>query len=397
MIIDQLTELAVDISSVKFDPANARKHNKKNIEAIKTSLTKFGQRAPIVVQKEGMICRAGNGRLEAARSLGWDKIAAVIVDEGDVEATAFAITDNRTAELAEWDGDVLGDLLGALDDDLRIGWDEKDLKDIFGENMVPGLTDPDEMPQKVPERVSAGDLWILGNHRLLCGDSTSLENVARLMGGEKADQLITDPPYNVAYVGKTKEKLEIDNDRMSDSDFREFLKNALAAADSVMKPGAVFYIWHPDSGGYDFRGACKDNDWQVRQCLIWNKNHMVMGRQDYHWKHEPCLYGWKKGQGHLWATDRKQVTVLEFDRPSASREHPTMKPVELFAYQLCNNTKEEDLVIDLFLGSGTTIMAAQTRNRRCFGLELDPHYCDVILKRWEDFTGEKAKKSRAKK
>lgn len=202
--------------------------------------------------------------------------------------------------------------------------------------------------------------------------------------------MITDPPYNVAYEGKTKEALKIKNDAMSDSNFREFLGDAFTAATAVMKPGAVFYIWHADSEGYNFRGACHDAGLKVRQCLIWKKNALVLGRQDYHWKHEPCLYGWKDGAGHLWATDRKQTTILEFDRPTRNGEHPTMKPVALFEYQLLNNTKGGDVVLDGFVGSGTTVIASEKNGRYARVMELDPRYCDVTVKRWQEFTGKTA-------
>ena len=202
--------------------------------------------------------------------------------------------------------------------------------------------------------------------------------------------LLTDPPYNVDYVGKTKDALTIQNDKKDDSGFRQFLTDAFVNATAVMKPGAVFYIWHADSEGYNFRAACKDAGWQVRQCLIWNKNSLVMGRQDYHWKHEPCLYGWKEGASHLWASDRKQTTVLNFDRPQRNGEHPTMKPLARLAYQITNNTKGEDLVLDLFGGSGSTLIACEQLGRKCCMMELDPKYCDVIVKRWEELTGGKA-------
>lgn len=202
--------------------------------------------------------------------------------------------------------------------------------------------------------------------------------------------LLTDPPYNVAYEGKTKDKLTIQNDSMEDSSFRQFLRDAFSTADSVMKSGAVFYIWHADSEGYNFRGACKDVGWTVRQCIVWNKNSMVMGRQDYQWKHEPCLYGWKEGAGHLWASDRKQTTVIDWERPSRSDIHPTMKPVGLFDYQIKNNTKGGDIVLDLFNGSGTTIIACEQNGRTAYGMELDPRYVDATVKRWENLTGKKA-------
>jgi DNA modification methylase len=180
------------------------------------------------------------------------------------------------------------------------------------------------------------------------------------------------------------------HDSMGDADFRSFLRDSYATADTVMKPGAVFYIWHADSEGYNFRGAAADVNWKVRQCLIWKKSTMVMGRQDYQWRHEPCLYGWKDGAGHLWASDRKQTTILEFDKPSRNGEHPTMKPVELFEYQLLNNTKGGDIVLDSFGGSGTTVIAAERNGRVAYAMELDPQYVDVIVKRWEEFTGKDA-------
>ena len=194
----------------------------------------------------------------------------------------------------------------------------------------------------------------------------------------------------MAYEGKTKDKLKIDNDSMGDDEFRQFLRDAFTCADMVMKPGAVFYIWHADREGFNFRAACKDAAWKVRQCLIWAKNSIVMGRQDYQVKHEPCLYGWKDGAGHLWASDRKQTTIINWDRPSRNAEHPTMKPIGLFDYQIKNNTKGGDIVLDLFGGSGTTLMACEQNKRIAYLMELDPKYCDVIVERWEKFTGKKA-------
>jgi site-specific DNA-methyltransferase (adenine-specific) len=210
----------------------------------------------------------------------------------------------------------------------------------------------------------------------------------KLTDNQLVDMWLTDPLYNVAYKGGT--GLTIQNDDMGDEQFRQFLRDSYVTADTVLKPGAVFYIWHADSEGYNFRGAAKDAGWKVRQCLIWKKSSLVMGRQDYHWKHEPCLYGWKEGAGHLWAADRKQTTILEFDKPSRNGEHPTMKPVGLFEYQMLNNTKGGDIVLDSFGGSGTTIIAAEKNGRRGYLMELDPKYCDVIVKRWQDFTGKAA-------
>jgi site-specific DNA-methyltransferase (adenine-specific) len=226
----------------------------------------------------------------------------------------------------------------------------------------------------------------------MCGDSTSIEAVEKLTDG-LVDILVTDPPYNVNYEGATKDKLKIMNDSMDDEQFRQFLRDAFVAADAVMKQGAVYYIWHADSEGYNFRGACRDAGWKVRQTLIWAKDSMVMGRQDYHWKHEPCLYGWKEGAAHLWAADRKQTTIIECKKPRVNDIHPTMKPVELMEYQILNNTKGQDVVLDLFGGSGSTLIACEKTGRKARLMELDPKYCDVIVKRWEEFTGKTAELS----
>lgn len=204
--------------------------------------------------------------------------------------------------------------------------------------------------------------------------------------------LLTDPPYGVNYTGKTKESLKIENDAMADDAFEKMLASAFSAADETMKPGAVFYIWHADSKALSFRIACQAAGWEVRQVLIWVKNAFVLGRQDYQWKHEPCLYGWKDGAAHLWESDRKQTTVLAFDRPTRNDEHPTMKPVPLFEYQIQNSTKQGMSVLDLFGGSGTTLIACEKTGRDCYIMELDPRYCDVIIRRWENLTGKNAER-----
>ena len=252
-------------------------------------------------------------------------------------------------------------------------------------------TDDDDVPEVPVDPVSVkGDVWICGRHRIACGDAKVQTDIEKLMGGQLADMLLTDPPYNVDYTGKTKDALKIQNDKMTDDGFRQFLVDSFSTADTVMKKGAVFYIWHADSEGYNFRGAAHDIGWQIRQCLIWRKQSMVMGRQDYHWQHEPCLYGWKDGASHLWASDRKQTTILNFDRPSKSEQHPTMKPVELFVYQMLNNTKGDDLVLDSFVGSGTTVIACEKHGRRARAMEVDPVYCDVTITRWQEYTGKEA-------
>lgn len=364
------------------------KNPRKNDEAVKyvaESIKQFGFKVPIVIDKNGIIV-AGHTRYKAAKKLKYTEVPCIVADDlTDEQVKAFRLADNKVAEKSEWDFDLLsGELDELFDFDMTVfGFEElEEEKEVVEDNFE----------AEVPEEpwVKPGDIYQLGEHRLMCGDSTILNDVEKLMGGMLADLLITDPPYNVDYEGATKDKLKIANDNMDDASFRQFLVDAFGNADAVMKPGAVFYIWHADSEGYNFRGACKDAGWTVRQCLIWNKNSMVMGRQDYHWKHEPCLYGWKEGASHLWASDRKQTTIMNFEKPVRNDLHPTMKPVALFDYQIKNNTKGGDVVLDLFGGSGTTIMACEQNGRKAYSMEFDPRYAQVIIERWESFTGEKA-------
>ena len=375
--------------------ANSRTHSDAQVAQIAASIKEFGWTNPILVSGDDSII-AGHGRLMAARKLGMEEVPVIVLDHlSKSQQRALVIADNQLALNAGWNMDMLKAEIEDLqldDFDLNIlGFDDKFLDGLLEPEPTAGLTDEDAVPE-VPEtpKTVLGDVWVLGNHRLMCGDSTSIDALEKLTEGNLVDMWLTDPPYNVAYEGGTKEKLTIQNDSMGDGDFRQFLRDAYVAADAVMKAGAVFYIWHADSEGYNFRGAAKDAGWQVRQCLVWKKSSLVMGRQDYHWQHEPCLYGWKEGAAHLWATDRKQTTILEFNKPSRNGEHPTMKPVELFEYQMLNNTKGADLVLDSFGGSGTTIIAAEKHGRYGRLMELDPKYCDVIIKRWQDFTGKQA-------
>jgi site-specific DNA-methyltransferase (adenine-specific) len=390
----QITEVAVE-ALIPY-AKNSRTHDDAQVAQIAASIKEFGWTNPILVDGDKGII-AGHGRLMAARKLGLTKVPVIeLKDMTEAQKKAYVIADNKLAMNAGWDMDFLKLELQDLEDadfDLSLtGFDDKELDALL--NFIDGtegLTDEDDVPA-VPEepKTKLGDIYILGNHRLMCGDSCSVTDMEKLVNGRQVDMWLTDPPYNVAYEGKTKDALTIKNDSMNDEGFRQFLRDAYVTADTVMKQGAVFYIWHADSEGYNFRGAANDAGWKVRQCLIWKKSTMVMGRQDYHWKHEPCLYGWKEGAGHLWATDRKQTTILEFDKPSRNGEHPTMKPVALFEYQMLNNTKGGDIVLDSFGGSGTTMLAAEKNGRIAYVMELDPKYCDVIVKRWEDFTGKKA-------
>lgn len=362
------------------------------IDAVAKSIEEFGFKVSIVIDKDGVIV-AGHTRLKAAKQLQIDEVPCIIADDlSEEELKAFRLADNKVSELAGWDWDKLQDELEQLQE-MDIDMGEFGFEFNLQKEETEVIEDDFDCELEEETSTNQGDIFQLGRHRLMCGDSTKLEDVQKLVGtGIQVDLLVTDPPYNVNYEGGTKDKLKIENDNLEDTQFREFLKNAFYAADSVMKNGASFYIWHADSEGYNFRGACKDIGWPVRQCLIWNKNSLVMGKQDYQWKHEPCLYGWKDGASHLWTSDRKQTTVINMDRPIRSELHPTMKPVALFDYLIKNNTKSGDIVLDIFGGSGTTIMACEQNGRRGFLMELDPKYCDVIVKRWEEFTGEKAVK-----
>lgn len=392
------------INDLQNDHKNARKRTDRSSKLIKESLQKFGAARSIVIDENNRIL-AGNGTIAGAKAAGIKNLKVIETDGNEIiavkrtglsedEKVGLALADNRTSDLSEWDINMLEEL--SQEHDLEPWFDNDDLKELLGETEVlpaEGLTDPDDVPE-VPEEpiTNFGDIWQLGNHKLLCGDSTDQNQLQLLMQDELANLWITDPPYNVNYEGGTEDKLKIKNDNMSDLDFRQFLASAYIVAHHYLNEGASFYIWHADLEGYNFRGAAKDADLQVRQCLIWVKSSLVIGRQDYHWQHEPCLYGWKKGASHFWNADRKQSTVLNFDKPHKNKEHPTMKPVDLFQYQITNSSKLGDIILDTFGGSGTTLIAAERIQRQARLVELDPKYCDVIVKRWEDFTGNKAKR-----
>lgn len=377
---------------------NPRK-NDVAVDAVAASIKEFGFRIPILLDKNGTII-AGHTRLKAATKLGLKEVPCIYADDlNEEQVKALRLADNKTAELADWDFDLLNDeLLDIIDIDMTsFGFEE--LLDAR-----PDLEDEEDfdVDAEVPAIVKAGERYQLGNHILMCGDSTNQEDVTKLLRGGVADLLLTDPPYNVNYSGGTKEKLTIANDDMDDSSFYQFLIDAFANADSVMRPGAAFYIWHADSNGLTFRRACNDAGWQIRQCLIWVKNSMVLGRQDYQWKHEPCLYGWKDGASHYFVADRTETTVreddlneekttiLRYDKPTSSKLHPTMKPVKLMGDLIYNSSRKGDNVLDLFGGSGTTLIACEETGRNCYMMEYDPHYCDVIISRWEALTGKKA-------
>ena len=386
---------SMKISEVKPYDKNPRK-NDDGVDAVAKSIKEFNWQQPIVVDKDNVII-VGHTRYKAAKKLGMKEVPVVVADNLSPEQVkAYRLADNKTGELTDWD-------MGLLDDELA-DIANIDMSD-FGFDL--DITDDgeevqeDDFDEEVPEEPKSklGQIYQLGRHRLMCGDSTNSESVKKLLGGVQADLLLTDPPYNVDYGGKsmadkkrskTRKDETIKNDYQDDKQFLGFLTSALSNGFNYMKSGASFYIWYAQSQSIAFYEACRASKLSVRQQLIWNKNSMVVGRQDYQWKHEPCLYGWAEGGSHSWYSDRKQTTVLNFDRPTHSDLHPTMKPVALFDYQIKNSTKSGDVVLDLFGGSGTTIMACEQDGRNACVMEYDPKYVDVIIKRWEDFTGKKA-------
>lgn len=378
---------------------NARTHSDEQVARIAASIKEFGWTNPIIIDGENGIV-AGHGRTLAARKLGLTEVPCIeLKNLTETQKRAYILADNRLALDAGWDNEMLAIELGDLKDagvDLELtGFSDEELDELLATPKESVDGDEDEAPEPQEDPVSKrGDVWILGAHRVMCGDSCSADDISKLFGSTGGTPTVslylTDPPYNVAYEGGTKDALTIQNDNMEDGQFRQFLVDAFSMADTVMKPGAVFYIWHADSEGFNFRGACRDVGWPVRECLIWAKNMFVMGRQDYQWRHEPCLYGWKEGAAHKWYSDRSQSTVLEFDKPTRNGVHPTMKPVELFRYLMENSSKKGDVVFDSFGGSGTTLIASEETGRVARLMELDPRYVDVIVKRWQEMTGKEA-------
>lgn len=378
----------VSIDKIKPYENNPR-DNEAGVDAVANSIDEFGWQQPIVVDKNNVII-VGHTRYLAAKKLGLKKIPVKVATGLTPEQVkAYRLADNKTGELTDWDNDLLNDELSdILDIDMGDFGFDLDL-DNDDENEEAQEDDFDEEPPENPNS-KLGQIYQLGRHRLMCGDSTKPEDVKKLVGGVQCDLLLTDPPYNVAYEGKQKSKMTIKNDRQEDGDFYKFLFDAFTAAKENMKQGAAFYIWYASAEAANFNNAANDAGLSVREELIWEKNNLVMGRQDYQWKHEPCLYGWAEGGSHAWYSDRKQTTVMHFDKPQRSDLHPTMKPIALFDYQIKNSTKSGDTVLDLFGGSGTTIMACEQNGRNACVMEYDPKYVDVIIKRWEEFTGEKA-------
>ena len=382
-----------DINELVPYENNAR-INDKAVDVVANSIEEFGFKQPIIIDKNNVII-AGHTRQKAAQKLGITKVPCIVADDlTEEQIKAFRIADNSSAQVAEWDMDKLMKELDTIDYDMsKYGLSEQmaEIEKIIEENKQ--VEDDDyEMPEDIEIRIKAGEVWQLGRHRLMCGDSTRHEDVEKLMDGNLADMVVTDPPYNVAYEGKTEDALKIENDSMSSDDFLNFLNSAFSCMYNALKEGGAFYVWFASREHINFETALKMNDLKVREELIWVKNSMTLGRQDYQWRHEPCLYGWKEGASHNWYNDRSQTTVLEFNKPNRNDIHPTMKPVDLFAYQIKNSSKQGDLVLDLFGGSGTTLIACEQIGRKANIMEFDEKYATAIIDRWEKLTGQKAEK-----
>ena len=379
----------IPVGQLKPYEKNARKHAEYDVGQIAESIEQYGFNDPIGIWGKDNIIVEGHGRLLAAKKLGMTEVPCIRLDDlTDEQRREYAIMHNKTAELSTWDFDLLAAEIPELDfSGFDIDWglpaDEEETEIV--EDEAPEVDEESEPITKL------GDIWQLGRHKLICGDSTDKATVERLMDGKKANLCVTDPPYNVNYEGKTEEKLKIGNDSMSNEEFENFLTSSFLVINDILLEGGCFYVWHAFRSQREFENALDNVGLQVRQQLIWVKNSMVLGRQDYQWRHEPCFYGWKEGT-HDWYSDRKQTTVLEFDRPTANKEHPTMKPIALIAYQIKNSSKKDEIVFDGFGGSGSTLIACEQTGRKCYTCELDPKYCDVILKRYENLTGQKAVK-----
>jgi DNA modification methylase len=361
------------------------------VNKVAASIREFGFRQPIVVDHKGVII-VGHVRLLAAQQLELTNVPVHVATELTVaQVNAYRLADNRTNEEATWDMEALALELASLkldefDLDLT-GFNLDEIDELLAEK-TEGLTDDDAAPA-LPEFAftEPGDLWILGNHRLLCGDSTSIHQVERLMAGEKADLVFTDPPYNVDYEGYTEEKLKIQGDKMTPEQFQEFLESVFSSYIWALKPGGSMYVCHPSSWQREFQGALELSDFEVRCQIIWAKNTFAWGFGRYKFQHEPIFYCHRRGQSDPWYGDKSQSTLWQEKKPAANRLHPTMKPVELIERALANSSKSGDLVLDLFGGSGSTMIACEKMGRSSRLLELDPKYCDVIVNRWQDFTG----------
>ena len=393
---------------------NNPRNNEQAVEAVANSIKEFGFKVPIVATIDGEIVN-GHTRFKAAKFLKLKTVPVLIADDlTEEQIKAFRLADNKTGELADWDVELLYGELDELTgfDMTMFGFEDIDFSLDDFEEVEKEEGEEVDINQEEKPKVEYGDIYQLGRHRLMCGDSTSAEDVAQLIDGAVIDLYVTDPPYNVAYQGGTDEAMTIMNDSMDDVSFRQFLRDAFAVANNHLKPGGAFYIWHADSEGLNFRAAVKETGWLLKQSIIWVKNAIVLGRQDYQWKHEPCLYGWKDGASHYFVDNRSLATVIEEDeenlkemtkselisyiktmqdtspttvfyedKPVRNDIHPTMKPLKLIARCVLNSSKKGDKILDSFNGGGSTLMVCERSERVCYAMELDPVYVERTIKR----------------
>lgn len=413
--MDNIKITYLKVSDLKPYDKNTRKHTKEDVKYIENSIKEFGMIDPIGIWGEDNLIVEGHGRLIACKNLGIEEVPTIRLDHlTNEQRKAYAIAHNKTAEMSSWDMDLLGLELDSLDMDMSMfGFDEEyQIEEVVEDNYEP----------VIPEIAKSkhGDIYQLGRHRLMCGDSTSIKDVETLMNGKLADMVQTDPPYNVAI--KNSQGMTIENDNMDYGAFKEFLSSAFYNLDASLKEGGVFYIWYGNNARVEFETALVELGLEIHQTLIWKKNQFTLGRNDYQNIYEPCLYGWKSGAAHYFVNDRTQSTcflqdpleldklkkdellkllkeiyalpidVIEEDKPKINDLHPTMKPITLIGKQIANSSKKEELVLDLFGGSGSTIIACEQLERTCYAMEYDPKYVDVIVDRWEQFTGKKATK-----
>jgi len=409
-IIEPLRHLAVPLPELHEDPANARRHPDVNLDAIKSSLARFGQRKPVVVRRTGMVVEAGNGTLAAARALGWSHLAAVIVDDDATTATGFAIADNRTAELAEWDDEALAALMGSLQADGfdigDLGFDEDALRDLLADESLPASDVVEDEAPEPPEQAYTrpGDLWLLGQHRLLCGDCTFAEDVTRLMAGERAVLFATDPPYLVGYDGTNHPKGKANKDHSGsygvhwdEADAEQnadlWVRFCKTAREVAIRDDAAWYCWYASVHHTKLQAVWEEAGAFVHQQIIWAKASGVLTYSWYTWQHEPCLMGWVRPHKPPRNPDKKMlgtVWSLERVRDLGAGDHPTPKPVQVFAIPMEQHTRPGDVCYEPFSGSGTQLIAAEQLGRRCFAVEIEPRYVDVAVRRWCLLTGAEA-------
>ena len=372
---------------------NARTHSQEQVNKLRGSLREFGFINPVIIDSDFNVI-AGHGRLMAAKEEGIEEVPCVLVDYlTEAQKKAYILADNRYAQDAGWDEELLRleiEALEGMDFDVSLtGFDDQEIADLFADGESTGAEDDDFDLSDALEKaafVERGDVWQVGRHRLMCGDATSPEDVATLMGGKKANLIITDPPYNVAF--ESSDGLSIKNDKMENDKFYEFLLAAFKNMAEHLEKGGSAYVFHADTEGLNFRKAFIDAGFHLSGCCIWVKNSLVLGRSDYQWQHEPVLYGFLQNGKHYWSKNagRSQTTIWNFDKPKKNKNHPTSKPLDLLAYPIGNSSQENAIVIDTFGGSGSTLMTCEQTNRICHTMELDEKYASVILRRYVEDT-----------